>query len=220
MADPTSTPLSTPATPRASGDDLRRAILDTTRHLLVAEGYNNLSMRKIARAVGCSATSIYLHFENKDALFHALIDEGMGTLLKRVRVASEQASSPVGRLSAICRTYISFGLESPEYYEVMFTLHPERMARYPAEKYRRARRNLGVFAEVLREGAASGDLVVDDAEVAASVLWTALHGAVALLIARRIDVRIDQDAYVDAVIRHAIDGFKPVREALPDTVGS
>ncbi|MDX1502000.1 MAG: helix-turn-helix domain-containing protein, partial [Thermoanaerobaculia bacterium] len=54
---------------RSNGSDLRRTILDRTRHLLVEEGYNNLSMRKIARAVGCSATSIYLHFENKDALF-------------------------------------------------------------------------------------------------------------------------------------------------------
>jgi hypothetical protein len=39
-------------------------------------------------------------------------------------------------------------------------------------------------------------------------LWTSLHGAVALLIARRVDVRIDQPEYVDAVVRHAIAGFR------------
>ena len=64
----------------ATGTDLRHAILDATRQLLVADGYPNLSMRKIAGAVGCSATSIYLHFAGKDALVHALIGEGMETL--------------------------------------------------------------------------------------------------------------------------------------------
>jgi AcrR family transcriptional regulator len=193
---------------RTAGSDLRRTILDRTRHLLVEEGYNNLSMRKIARAVGCSATSIYLHFENKDALFHALIDEGMERLNEALRSADDPQADALGRLEALCRRYVAFGLDHPEYYEVMFMLHPERMARYPPEKYRRARRNFELFAEALAQGTRTGYFDVDDPAVGASVLWTSLHGAVALLIARRVDVRIDQPEYVDAVVRHAIAGFR------------
>ena len=188
------------------GSDLRQAILAQTRHLLVEEGYNNLSMRKIARAVGCSATSIYLHFENKDALFHALIDEGMARLYEALQASASGPETALERLDALCRSYVAFGLENPELYEVMFMLHPERMARYPAEKYRRARRSLERFGEVLQEGSESGELDVDDPEMGASVLWSALHGAVSLLIARRVDVRFDRGAYVDRVIRHAIAG--------------
>jgi AcrR family transcriptional regulator len=202
---------------RGQGAQLRRAILDTTRHLLVAEGYNNLSMRKIARAVGCSATSIYLHFENKDALFHALIDEGMDQLHERLLAADVPTAPVAERLEVLCRTYIDFGLENPEYYEVMFMLHPERMDRYPAEKYRRARRNLELFAEMLQSGTEAGlfDLEAGEADVAASVLWTLLHGAVALLIAHRVDVRIDRQDYVEAVLRHALNGFSTARNSSP-----
>jgi len=210
---PARPPRSNGANARGTGVDLRRAILDTTRHLLVEEGYNALSMRKIARAVGCSATSIYLHFENKDALFHALIDEGMDRLYAHLAAAGEGTRGRA-RLEALARAYIAFGLDNPEYYEVMFMLHPERMARYPAEKYRRARRNIELFGEALAETA--GPLSAADADLAASVLWTALHGAVALLIARRIDVRIDQATYVKAVIRQIIEGFPAFRETLPD----
>lgn len=192
--------------PRVPGTDLRRAILDQTRHLLIAEGYNNLSMRKIARAVGCSATSIYLHFENKDALFHALIDEGMARLHEALQASLQAPATPLARIDALCRRYVAFGLENPEYYEVMFMLHPERMARYPAERYRRARRNLEVFCEVLREGVEAGVFDVEDPEVSASVLWAALHGTVALLLAHRVDVRIDRDAFVDAVVQQTIAG--------------
>ena len=122
------------ADPRSNGSDLRRAILARTRRMLVEVGYNHLSMRKIARSVGCSATSIYLHFENKDALLHALIDEGMEQLNASLQEVAAAHADPAGRLEALSRSYVDFGLDNPEYYEVMFMLHPERMARYPAEK--------------------------------------------------------------------------------------
>lgn len=203
---------------RTNGSDLRRTILDRTRHLLVEEGYNNLSMRKIARAVGCSATSIYLHFENKDALFHALIDEGFARLNETVQDSAAAHADPVSRLEALSRRYVYFGLDNPEYYEIMFMLHPERMARYPAAKYRRARRNLDLFAEALHDGVEAGQFDVDDPAVAASVLWAALHGAVSLLLARRMDVRIEREAFVEGVVRHAIAGFCfPVDVVPPPT---
>ncbi|MEP0549002.1 MAG: TetR/AcrR family transcriptional regulator [Rhodothermales bacterium] len=205
--------------PRTGGTDLRRAILDQTRHLLVEEGYHTLSMRKIARAVGCSATSIYLHFENKDALFHGLIDEGFARLNEAFQHVADAHADAVERLETLSRRYVEFGLDNPEYYEIMFMLHPERMSRYPAEKYRRARRNLEVFTETLREGADAGQLDVEDAAVAASVLWAALHGAVGLLLARRVDVRIERDVFVEAVVRHAIVGFRFHAGALPHVDG-
>ena len=68
--------------------DLRRRILDTARHQLVQDGYQDLSMRKIASAIGYSATSIYLYFDSKDALLHALIHEGMMGLRDQLEEAA------------------------------------------------------------------------------------------------------------------------------------
>ena len=198
--------------PRAAptGTDLRRAILDEARRLLVADGYERLSMRKIAAAVGCSATSIYLYFEGKDALMHALIDEGMEALYAALSAARAQAGDGAhGQLSALGHAYVRYGLSNPEYYEVMFQLHPERMARYPAESYRRARRNVEIFGEVLSAGAAAGSLRLDtSADVAAGALWTALHGLVSLSLADRIDRRVAGSAFVDAAVAQAIGAFR------------
>jgi len=196
--------------------DLRRVILDSTRHLLVRDGYQSLSMRKIARAIGYSATSIYLHFENKDALIHALIEEGMDHLLAMLKsVEAEHVGDPVAHLGAMCRRFVDFGLENPEYYEIMFMLHPEFMERYPAEKYRRARRNLDVIAATLADGVAQGVFAVDNVRVAASTIWSALHGAVSLLLARRVDVRIERAAFIEAAIAQTLGGVLApgVREA-------
>ena len=174
----------------------------------MTDGYADLSMRKIAGAVGCSATSIYLHFENKDALVHALIDDGFELLNARLHQAADAHSDATTRLEALARAYVAFGTENPEYYEVMFQLHPERMARYPAEAYRRARRNLELLAEALTDGTAARALAAPAPEVAAHVLWAAMHGVVSLLLAQRLDVRIDRIELVEAAIRHALDGFR------------
>ncbi|CAN5478163.1 TetR/AcrR family transcriptional regulator [soil metagenome] len=201
--------------PRPLGPDLRRAILDEARGLLLSDGYNSLSMRKIARAVGCSATSIYLHFESKDALVHALIDEGMARLYSELQATAAEFPEPLERLEAMCFTYIRWGLANPEYYEVMFLLHPERMARYPAANYRKARRNLDIFADAIGEASTSGELGASDAHEAASVMWSTTHGTVSLLLARRIDVRMPDDQFVTLAVRHAIQGLRtdpsPVR---------
>ena len=197
------------APPRsATGADLRHAILDEARRLLVAVGYPNLSMRKIADAVGCSATSIYLHFDGKDALVHALIGEGMSRLYETLQ-AADPGGDPVARLNAMSRAYVAFGLENPELYEVMFQLHPERMARFPAEDYRRARRNLDLFESVLASGAEAGVLDAQPTpEVAAHALWTALHGLVSLRLAGRVDVRLAADAFTAAAVERAVRAFR------------
>jgi AcrR family transcriptional regulator len=193
--------------------DLRTDILERARHLLVTDGYADLSMRKIAGAVGCSATSIYLHFENKDALVHALIDDGFALLNARLHEAAEAHAEAAARLAALARAYVAFGTENPEYYEVMFQLHPERMARYPAEAYRRARRNLELLEEAIGDGNALGTMSAPAPAVAAHVLWASMHGVVSLLLAQRLDVRIDRDVLIDAAIRHAIDGFRAGAES-------
>jgi AcrR family transcriptional regulator len=194
--------------------DLRRRILDTARHLLVQEGYQNLSMRKIARAIDYSATSIYLYFDNKDALLHALIHEGMMQLYDELEeTAKQHPGQPVKRLEALCHTFIDFGLDNPEYYEIMFQLRPERMERYPAEKYRQARQNLEVFSDALAEGVDRGVFEVEDPRVSTSTIWASLHGTVSLLLAERVDVRIDREAFIDTAIRQTIRGYKPAAEA-------
>lgn len=192
----------------ATGADLRHALLDAARHLLVSEGYPNLSMRKIAGAVGCSPTSIYLHFSGKDALIHALIAEGMEALHAALQEADSDAD-PLDRLDSLSRAYVAFGLSNPEHYEVMFQLHPERMERFPAEDYRRARRNLDLFEEVLASGAEVGVLDASPTpEVAAHALWTSLHGLVSLRLAERIDVRLADDEFTEAAVWRVLRGFR------------
>jgi AcrR family transcriptional regulator len=190
------------------GEEVRRLLLDTTRRLLVADGYQALSMRRIAQEAGYSATTIYLHFENKDALIHALIEEGMAKLYTALESAAGSAAGEA-KLRSISRAYIDFGRSNPEYYEIMFMLHSDRMQRFPAEKYRRARRSLEVIAFALE--ARDDDSGTEDVRVAATAVWASLHGVVSLLLASRVDSSIDPDALILAVENQIAGAREPVR---------
>ena len=195
----------------------REAILAEARRLLVAEGPAALSTRRIAKAVGCTATALYLYFENKQALVHALVDEGI-ELLHRQLLSAWAGEPGRARLERLARAYVDFGLANPEYYQVMFQLHPDGLGDYPVEKYRRSRQNLELLGAALadaREGAMEAppahgfsrdpDSPVDPGLLtSASVLWASLHGLVALLLSRRIDRRVDSRELVRRCLEHAL----------------
>ena len=187
---------------QSSGTKLKERILAAAREMLAEEGPGALSTRRIAGAVGVSATSLYLHFDSKDALLHALVAEGLDSLGHVLETARQKA--PVGeKLKAMALAYVRFGMARPQEYELMFLLTPSQMRGYPADKYRSARSNLEQLAEVLREESPSPPNA-DRELLEATTLWSSLHGLVALLLADRIDRRIDRDQLLNATIERAL----------------
>jgi AcrR family transcriptional regulator len=170
--------------------DLRRRILDEARHLLLDVGFHDLSMRKIASATGVSATSIYIYFAGKDQLLHALIEEGFEALIGELESVMAGSLSETERLSLFMQAYFRFSFRQPEYYELMFSIRPDQMERYPAEKFRRARYGIELTAQLLRQGVQAGRFTIEDCTRTAWFVWSSLHGAVSLVKARRLDVRI------------------------------
>ena len=185
--------------------DIRRKILDVTRELLINKGITQVSIRLIAKQVECSVGTIYFYFKDKDELVHALIEEGFEKLIELQEKTESQYPEPIERLKALCKNYINFALENPEYYEIMFMLKQERMARYPAEKYRRARKSLDIISNTLNLYAEKEKINVGDTFLAAHLIWTFMHGLVTLLQAKRIDHSIDEQKIIDSIIKHIIN---------------
>lgn len=185
-------------------NELRAAILDEARRTLMAKGYRALSMRRIAGNVGCTATSIYLHFRDKDDLLHALMHEGLERLQEQLLASADGISDPRRRCERICRSYLEFALENREYYEIIFALHPHHMKRYPQALYRRARANLEFFAEALAAAAGRPGGRRKEDYLQAHVVWAQLHGAVALHLSERLDFRLELLEFLDCAVKNAL----------------
>lgn len=186
---------------------LRDKILETSRHLLYEEGHKALSMRKIAKKVGVSATSIYLHFENKDHLLHTLIEESVEELSRAIERSALTESDTVERLKSIIDHYVDFAFSNPEKYQIIYTVRADAMARYPKEKFRKARRCYEHLVKTIEEGVRKGIIDVDEPVVAAYSIWAQLHGVVSVVLNQRLDRRIDQELFIRESIDHIVQGF-------------
>lgn len=186
---------------------LREKILDISRKLLFEEGHRSLSMRKIAREVGVSATSIYIYFENKDHLLHNLIEESVEDLSSFIEDHVEPESDPIERFQAIINAYIEFALENPEKYQIIYLVQPQAMKRYPKEKFRKARRSYELLVKIIEESVQQGLMQVEKPVIAAYTIWAQLHGIVSVVLNQRLDSRIDRNQFLRESVEQIVQGF-------------
>src|SRR6185295_8761728 len=93
--------------------ELRQEILDAARDLFIREGFENVSMRKIAEKIEYSPTTIYLHFVDKADLLDCVCEETLQKLENRLAAIALATPDTLDRLTAGLRAYIEFGLEHP-----------------------------------------------------------------------------------------------------------
>lgn len=100
--------------------DLRQAILQAASREFLEHGYESFSLRRVAERIGYSATTIYLYFKNKDELLLATVQDGFVAFDNAIQQAADATDNPVQRIQVLGRTYITFGLDNPELYRLMF----------------------------------------------------------------------------------------------------
>lgn len=194
---------------------LKDRILETTRELLLRDGYRNLSLRKIARKIGVSATSIYLHFESKDDLIHTLMEQAIDRLNDQLEEKANLEKDPIQKLEDLAHVYVRFALDNPREYQIIFLFSSDEITRYPVQKFRKARRGYELVNSVLEEGVRQGLIDEEQPRLAAYTFWAQLHGVMSVVLSKRLDTRIDQKEFIEQAIEHIIHGYQ-LRTALQE----
>jgi AcrR family transcriptional regulator len=168
--------------------ETRDKILDAARELFVTEGYEGVSMRRVAEKIEYSPTAIYVHFADKNELFHELCRQDFARLQEVVAIA-EMPTDPIERLRQIGQNYIQFGINFPNHYVFMF------MTPHPAQELDDQDREIVGDPEVdayallkwaVQEAIKAGRFreEVQDAELVSQTLWASVHGVISLNIAK------------------------------------
>lgn len=186
---------------------LREDILQVSRSLLVKEGFGKMSMRKIAKEVDISATSIYLYFKNKDELLLALIESSIAHLADILQKQLKDGDDPIQKLEKLADGFIYFALNHPQEYEIIYMVRPEEMPKFPKEKFNQIRKVYELLADIIDEGCQKGVLQVEDPLMSAYTVWAQLHGVASVVISKRLDTRIPVEPFVKQAVDHVIQGF-------------
>ena len=179
---------------------LRQQILDAARELFVSDGYDAVSMRRIAARIEYSPTAIYLHFADKESILTALCDETFEKLSTRLTAHFARTTDPLARLRDGLRLYVEFGLAHPHHYTVSFLLKQRNV---PVSEPRPSHRAFAFLQAAVAGALAAGVIRTVDVETTSQALWASCHGVVALLIS----VPPERFTFVppDRLIRHTID---------------
>ncbi len=163
---------------------LRQEILDAASELFVRDGYENVSMRRIANKIEYSPTTIYIYFKDKGELLEQVCKETFARLVQRLSKIMEQPGDPVERLKRGLVAYIEFGLQNPHHYRATFMMPlPEG---FDHEKlHKEDSPGMQAFAFLTRgvtECIKAGKMPAMDVGLASQTLWAGIHGITSLLI--------------------------------------
>lgn len=188
--------------------NLRREILDAASRLFVEEGYDRVTMRRVAGKIDYSPTTIYLYFKDKHELFGAICDETFLQLATKLERLKATPSTPVGLLREGLRIYIDFATSHPNHYAVTFLTIQEPSKDFVFEGSAGARA-FGFLREGVDACVASGAIRTESVETTAQALWAAIHGLAALFITMKGFPFVPRQALIDHTVDTLIAGLQP-----------
>lgn len=172
-------------------ESTRDRALSAARDLFLEQGLEGVSMRAVAARLRLTPMALYRHFRGKQALLHALVEQGHATFLQYLQRALAEAS-PAARLARSAYEYLNFSLEHRQDYRVMFMMATPAPRVGTASPQWRDVATFRFLVDRIRDCAAAGLLRTDDPEGTALGSWAHVHGLVSLFLANKLDLNEDQ----------------------------
>ena len=188
-----------------------RAILDAAREQFVAEGYQNVSIRKIAEKIEYSPAAIYSYFPSKDDIFLALAEEGFRMLFaSSADCAMAQAKeTPVDCVRAAFWHLYEFSKEHPEYYALMFVDRSVPRISQDWERFGFVRETRRHISDLIQSAIDAGDFPpTTTPHLIFRVLYAAIHGVAVIRLCERVHVGENIDALAHDTLEATLTGLR------------
>lgn len=183
--------------------EFKQQLVTVATRLFVKHGYAGVTMRAIAKELGCSTMKAYRYFGDKEEIFvvvRTVAYRDFGASQKSAYFSEQQA---LERLVELGRAYYRYAAEHPLQYRLMFELFQPDPVGYPElqEAETAAMMPLRtVVAELIAQQIFHGDV-----DILTHVFWSAVHGVVSLNLAGKLGKGVDpavvEMAVTDAIFR-------------------
>lgn len=165
--------------------EMQQKILDAARELFMKEGYENVSIRKIAEKIEYSPGTIYLYYKSKGQIFFVLCFLAFDKFYSE-QLKADDISDPLEKLRESGRIYIRFAIENPEYFELMFLMKAPLEEYYDEVKSDVSTNSFNHLKENIQECINAGYFKGYDLMTATISTWAFVHGLACLYIKDRL----------------------------------
>ena len=169
-----------------SREELREMALEAAEKIVVEQGFEGLSARKIAKAIGYTVGTLYLVFENIDDLILQVNARTLDRLYARMAEAQSAAGGGRDWLLQLGEVYIRFADEDPHRWAMIFE-HRLAEGRELPDWYRKKIARMFAIVEAALTPLAGGRPREEVAQ-AARVIWGGVHGVCILALGNRLGI--------------------------------
>lgn len=198
--------------PRTLSDDdvaeFRQRLCNAAARLFIERGPDAVTMRNLAKELGCSAMTPYRYFKDKDAILGAVRARGFDEFADALEQASASAADAVGRGRAIGGAYIRFATERPHVYRMMFEtpfLSTETTDPELVRAAERAREQMKAYVR----GMVSAGVIEGDPILIGNILWAGVHGIVMLALSGMLSRHVSVEALSLELFQSVIEHNRP-----------
>jgi AcrR family transcriptional regulator len=193
-----------------SPDDIqqfREAMRRVAENAFATRGAQGVTMRELAKELGCSAMTPYRYFRDKDEILAMVRAAAFNRFAARLEAAAKISAGTDH--SAVSEAYVAFALDEPHAYRLMFDL-AQQASVYPelAAASQRAWRMLGTHFERL----VAAGILEGDPQLIGYAYWASLHGFTMLALAGQLPLPQQPAGAGDAPTREAV--FAQIRRML------
>jgi len=187
---------------------VRQAILTAAREIFASEGYESVSMRRIAEQIEYSPATIYLYFKDKRDLIHEVCEESFRLLTRKIEKATGKQGDPVERLKKGLRAYIEFGIQHPNHYRTTFMTPREPIEGEKMEDSE-GMRAFQILVNAVTECVRAGRFRETDVMAISQTLWGVVHGVTSLQITHcQCFPWVEQSRLIELTVDGSVRGFE------------
>lgn len=185
-------------------EEFRDALCAAATRLFAEHGYEGVTMRALAKDLGCSPMTPYRYFENKAEIFETVRRAAADRFADAIDGAVKRHDAHGPRLVGMCLAYVEFALAEPHAYRIIFEL--DRARRPDPVSPQEARAWFIMKAAVTR--AIEDGVLEGDPNIVAHLLWSGVHGMVALHLAGMLTLGLGLEPLVEAFVARELGGLR------------
>jgi len=189
---------------------IRKNIIDTASEILVEEGYENLSIRKIANKIEYSPGIIYHYFKDKSEIVTFVVQQGYGRILRSINEVPVDTENPEKTIEQGLRKYIELMLQYPEQFRTVLMndiKSIQEKVNMLHEGVSKDRKSIQQLCRLVELGIEKGKFRDMDIELTAQIIWTSTHGLLSRLILEKNISKQQRERLIDHHFQILISGL-------------
>lgn len=166
-------------------ENLKKKIIDAAEELLISDGYENLSIRKIASKIEYSPGIIYHYFKDKSEIMDKIVTRGYNNMLKKLSEVRADSENSEKTLVKGLKVYIEYMLENPQMFRAILMNNISEVqykVNILEKDISKNRKSIGRLSKLIGLCIEKGKFRKMDEELTAQIIWSATYGLVSRLI--------------------------------------